>query len=465
MEAPQQQKSRVPHIYVLLAAIIFICAIGTWVLPAGEFERKANEAGRMLVVPGTYHAVDSNPIGFMDLLLSVYKGMNDAAGVVFFVFIAYASIGLVIKTGAFNGLLASMLRCLKGRVKVLIIPIFMILVGVGSSTVGMFEETYPFIPIFVGIATAMGYDAIVGMAIIGLAAGIGYSGAAMNPFTVGIAQSIAELPPLSGAGYRIFCHAVMVVVASAYTMHYALKVEKDPTKSIVYGDDIGSLKMDANDLEKSPFGYREMSILLSLAVGIVVIVWGVKIKGWYFGEIAAAFLFMGLLAGGIIGWRPSEIATKWADGLAEIAMAAIMIGIARGILIVLREGRIIDTIVYALSMPLGMIPRWAAAQTMLVIQTLINFVIPSGSGQAATSMPIMAPLSDLLGISRQISVLAFQFGDGLSNILWPTASMPILCGLARVKIDRWIKWFVPLFGLLFLTQMVLLYGALLINYQ
>ena len=446
MEAPQQQKSRVPHIYVLLAGIIFICAIGTWVLPAGEFERKANEAGRMLVVPGTYHAVEANPIGFMDLLLSVYKGMNDAAGVVFFVFIAYASIGLVIKTGAFNGLLASMLRCLKGRVKVLIIPIFMILVGVGSSTVGMFEETYPFIPIFVGIATAMGYDAIVGMAIIGLAAGVGYSGAAMNPFTVGIAQSIAELPPLSGAGYRIFCHAAMVVVASAYTMHYALKVEKDPTKSIVYGDDIGSLKMDANDLEKSPFGYREMSILLSLAVGIVVIVWGVKIKGWYFGEIAAAFLFMGLLAGGIIGWRPSEIAAKWADGLSEIAMAAIMIGIARGILIVLREGRIIDTIVYALSMPLGMIPRWAAAQTMLVIQTMINFVIPSGSGQAATSMPIMAPLSDLLGISRQISVLAFQFGDGLSNILWPTASMPILCGLARVKIDRWLKWFVPLFG-------------------
>ena len=465
MEMPKQEKSRVPHIYVLLAGIIFICAIGTWVLPAGEFERKANEAGRMLVVSGTYHSVDSNPIGFMDLFLSIYKGMNDAGGVVFFVFIAYASIGLIIKTGAFNGLVASLLRCLKGKVKVLIIPIFITLVGVCSSTVAMFEETYPFIPVFVGIATAMGYDAIVGMAIIGLAAGIGYSGAAINPFTVGIAQAISELPPLSGTGYRVFCHVIMIVVASAYTMHYALKIERDPTKSIVYGDDIGSLKMDANELDKSPFGYREISILLSLVIGIVIIVWGVKVKGWYFGEIAAAFLVMGLFAGVAIGWRPSEIATKWADGMAEIAMAAIMIGLARGILIVLREGRIIDTIVYGLSMPLAMIPRWAAAQAMLVIQTLINFVIPSGSGQAATSMPIMAPLSDLLGISRQTAILAFQFGDGLSNILWPTASMPILCGLARVKIDKWLKWFVPLFGLLFLTQMFLLCGALLINYQ
>ena len=459
------KKSRIPHIYVLLFGIILCCVLASWILPAGEFDRQPNAAGRMLVVPGTYHTVEANRIGLFQGLIDIYNGMVDAGGVVFFVFISYAAIGLIIKSGAFNGLVGSMLKRLTGNSKVMIIPLFMILVGSTSSTIGLFEETLPFIPIFVGIAMAMGYDAIVGMAIISLAAGIGYSGAAMNPFTVGIAQGIAEIQPMSGAGYRVFCHLAMVAVASIYTMRYALKVQKDPTKSLVHGDDFGDLRMDPEDLVKHPFGVREKLVLLVLVLGIGAIVAGSKLKGWYFPELCAVFLIMGLLSSAIMGWRPNDVATKVADSFAEIAMACLMIGLARGILVVLKDGKIIDTVVYGLSMPLSALPRWMAAEFMLVIQTLLNFLIPSGSGQAATSMPIMAPLSDLLGISRQVAVLAFQFGDGLSNILWPTAFMPVICGLAKIRIDKWLRWFVPLFGLLFLTQMGCIALALAINYQ
>lgn len=459
------QRTRIPHVYVLLVGIIFCCVLATWILPAGEFDRAPNAAGRMLVVPGTYHAVEPNHIGLFQGFISIYKGMTDGAGVIFFLFISYAAISLIIKSGAFNGLISRMLQRFQGNSRIIIIPFFILLVGIGSSTIGLFEETLPFIPLFVGISIAMGYDAIVGLAIVALAAGIGYSGAAINPFTVGVAQGIAELQPMSGAAYRVFCHLAMVAVASLYTVRYALKVQKDPTRSLVYGDDFGPLKMDSADLEKQPFGTREKLVLLTLGLGILVIVLGSKFGGWYFPELCAVFLIMALITGVIMGWSANDIAQKVAVGFGEIAMACMMIGLARGILVVLRDGKIIDTVVYGMSMPLTAMPRWMAAEAMLALQTLLNFLIPSGSGQAATSMPIMAPLADLLGISRQIAVLAFQFGDGLSNVLWPSAFMPIICGLARVRIDKWLRWFVPLFALLFITQMGCIALALLINYH
>ena len=380
----------------------------------------------------------------------------DAAGVIFFVFISYASIGLIIASGAFNGLVASMLRILKGSARAIIIPVFITLIGCASSTIGVFEEMFPFIPIFVGIAIAMGYDAIVGLAIVALGTGLGYSGAVMNPFTVGMAQSIADVPQMSGAGYRIICHIILIAVASFFVIRYALKIQADPAKSLVYGDDFSSLAMDSDHIENKPFGIREKLVLATLVAGIVVIVWGTKAKGWYFAELSAVFLLMGLVSGFIMGWGPNEIAEKVAKSFSEIAVACMMIGIARGILVVLQAGHIIDTIVYYLSIPLSQLPGAISAVAMFLVQTGINFFIPSGSGQAVTSMPIMAPLADLIGISRQSAVLAFQFGDGLSNIIWPTSMTPIICGIAGVKIEKWWKWFVPVFIVLVLTQSILM---------
>ena len=228
MNTDKKRKFKLPHILVLLTGIIIICAILTWILPAGEFDRQANAAGTEVVVPGTYHTVDASPVGPFETLKSIYNGMLNGGGVIFFVFIAYASIGLIISTGAFNGLVAGLLKVLKGKARAVIIPIFILVLGCVSSTIGVFEEAFPFIPIFVGIAIAMGYDALVGLGIVALGVGLGYSGAVMNPFTVGMAQDIAGLPQMSGIGFRIICHVVMIIVASILLIRYALKVQDLP---------------------------------------------------------------------------------------------------------------------------------------------------------------------------------------------------------------------------------------------
>ena len=462
MSTDKKRKFKLPHIFVLLTGIIIVCAILTWILPAGEFDRQTNAAGTEVVVPGTYHTVDSSPVGPFETLKSLYNGMLNGGGVIFFVFIAYASIGLIISTGAFNGLVAGLLKVLKGKARAVIIPIFILVLGCISSTIGVFEEAFPFIPIFVGIAIAMGYDALVGLGIVALGVGLGYSGAVMNPFTVGMAQDIAGIPQMSGIGFRIICHVVMIIVASTLLIRYALKVQADPTKSYVYGDDFSHMEMDPQGIEHHSFGIREKAVLAVLALGVVVIVWGVKTKGWYFEDLSAVFLLMGIISSFIMGWGPDTIAQKMAASFTDIAVACMIIGFSRGILVVLQSGHIIDTIVYGISIPLGKFPAWIASELMLVVQTLLNFLIPSGSGQAVTSMPIMAPLADLIGVSRQVSVLAFQFGDGLSNIIWPTAMAPIMCGIAGIKIEKWWKLIVPIFLALIVTQGVLIAVATIV---
>ncbi|WP_337603586.1 YfcC family protein [Acidaminococcus timonensis] len=463
-EETGKKKFALPHIYALLFGIIILCTLMTWILPAGEFDRVTNATGQKIVVAGTFHLVDAHPVGVFEMFKCIYEGLCNAANVTMFVFVAYAFIGLIIATGAFNGLVAGLLRIFKGKTKVAIIPIFITLIGFASSTIGVFEETFPFIPIFVGISIAMGYDAIVGMAIVSLAAAVGYAGAFMNPFTVGMAQSIAGLPIMSGSGFRIFCHICMIVVASIYTIRYALKIEKDPTKSLVYGDP-SEFSMSQEEVASHPFGLREKAVLLVLLAGIIVLVYGTKNFGWYFTELSALFMIMGLLSAFIMGWTPNEIARKLSRNFTDIAEACMMIGIARGVLIVMQHGHIMDTFVYGLSLPLASFPTVISAECMLLVQTLLNFLIPSGSGQAVVSMPIMAPLSDLLHIPRQLAVLCFQYGDGLSNILWPTAMAPVCAGIAGVKVEKWWKWFVPLFLLLLLTQMVTVAVALMIGWQ
>ena len=453
-----------PHIYILLFSIIVVCTILTWILPAGEFDRVVNEAtGRTVAVAGTFHTVEQSPVGIFQMFQAIYNGMCDAGSVTFFVFISYASINIIISSGAFNGLVAGLLKVFKGKARVAIIPIFMFIVGIASSTIGLFEEWFPFVPVFAGIAVAMGFDAVVGVAIVAFGAAMGYSGAMMNPFTVGVAQGIAEVAPMSGMGYRFLCHMVMLVVGSTLTIRYALKVQADPSKSLVYGE-TGHITMSENDVQNAPFGIREKLVLLILLGGIIAIVYGCKVYGWYFAELSAVFIIMGLLSALVMGWGPNKIGELYSKGFTDIAMACMMIGLARGILMVLQAGNIIDTVVYYFSLPLAVFPSWFCGVAMLVMQTLLNFLIPSGSGQAATSMPIMAPLADLLGVSRDTAVLAFQFGDGLSNFLWPTAYPAILAGLASIKVEKWWKFAIPVGLALILTQAGLMILAVLTGF-
>lgn len=456
-----QKKKKLPHIYGLLFIIIIVCTIATWILPAGEFDR-ADVGGRSVAVAGTYHAVEASPVNPFQMFQAIYNGFCDAGGVIFFVFISYASISIIIGSGAFNGLVAALLKIFKGKARVVIIPVFLTIIGLASSTIGLFEEWFPFIPVFAGIAVAMGFDAVVGLSIVAVGAGMGYSGAMMNPFTVGVAQAIAEVPAMSGMGFRILCHVCMIVVASFFIIRYALKVQADPTKSLVYGDET-NITMSEEDVKNARFSMREILVLLILAAGIAVIVYGCKVYGWYFAELSAVFMIVGILSAIVMGGGLSSISKQFEQGFTNVAMACMMIGLARGILMVLQAGSIIDTVVYYMSLPLSYLPAALSAVAMLVLQTVLNFLIPSGSGQAATSMPIMAPLADLLGLNRDVAVLAFQFGDGLSNIVWPTGFAAIMAGLAGVKVEKWWKFIVPVFLGLFVTQALLMVLAVAIG--
>ena len=451
-----KKKFTLPHIFVILFTIVLICAILTWIIPAGNFDRVVDEAtGREVVVPGTWHAVEKTPVGPGGFLTSFFNGMVNASEIMIFVFIAFASTGFVIKSGAFDGLVVFLMKVFKGKSSIVIIPIFMALFGLGSSTVGMFEEWLPFIPIFAAIFIGMGYDAVVGLAVVAIGAGMGYSGAVMNPFTVGVAQGIAGVEYMSAPGFRILCHLAMLVVASIFIIRYALKVKADPTKSLVYGDDFSEL-LGSDEIGTKEFGIRQKLVLLDLLAAIVVTVWGVNKFGWYFAEISAVFLAMGLIAAIIMGIKPNDIGLTFAGGFQDACTACMMIGIARATLIVLQDGNIIDTVVYGLSLPLSYLPVWLAAIAMLIMQTGLNFFIPSGSGQAAVSMPIMAPMADILGLSRDVAVLAYQFGDGLSNIVWPTAFAAIMAGLAGVKLEKWWKFVFPIFFALIGVQAIMM---------
>ncbi|MFA0887566.1 MAG: YfcC family protein [Synergistales bacterium] len=457
--------SKVPHTFVLLFSLIILAVIGTHLLPAGEFDRvKDAKTNKTIVVAGTYHQVEANPLDFFDTFIAVQKGSIDAAEVVFFVFFVYASFYIVLQTGALHSFIGWLLRVLKGK-EVILIPTFMYLFALGGSIFGMFEETFGFIPLFVGLAIAMGYDAIVGMSMVSLGVAMGFAAAFMNPFTVGLAQKFAELPLFSGMALRMVSWFVFVSMAVWWTLRYAAKIKADPTKSIMHGIDMGKLALDHNELVTKHFHARDKLILGWVVGTVTLLIWGVIEKGWYFDELAGLFLIMGVVAGFLAGWTPSKIAMTFVEGCKDIVFGALVIGLGRAILVVMREGKIIDTVVYGMSLPLSAFPRWVAAEGMLFVQTLINFFIPSGSGQASTTMPIMAPLSDLLGISRQTAVLAFQYGDGFSNILWPTTLLPVICGIAKVPIERWWRYFVPFFGLIFVVQMIFIAVSVMIGWQ
>lgn len=457
----EKKKFKVPHVFIILFLIIVLCTILTWIVPAGAFDYVENDQGRSVAVAGTWHEVDPTPVGPLRMFELIYEGMVNAADIAFLVFITFASVTFVIKSGAFDGAVAVLLKIFKGKTSLITIPIFMALIGLGSSTIGMFEEWLPFIPVFAAVYTGMGYDALVGLAVVAFGAGIGYSGAMMNPFTVGVAQGIAEVTYMSGSGFRIMCHAVMLVVGAAFIMRYASKVKDDAKNSYLYGTVVQDLTTSENaaDVENLKFGIQQKLVLLDLVAAIAVVVTGVIKAGWYFSQICAVFIIMAIIAAIIMRWNLNKIGEMFAAGFTEATTAAMMVGIARGVKMVLTEGGIIDTVVNALTVPLSHLPAALSGVAMLIMQTILNFFIPSGSGQAAVSMPIMAPMADLLGLSRDVAVLAYQFGDGLSNIIWPTAFAAVVAGLAGVPLDKWWKLAFKLFGILIVVQAILMVVA------
>ena len=455
---------KVPHTYVLLGMILILCAVLTYIIPAGSFDRVLNEEGREIVVNGSYHVMESNPATPFSVFLAIQEGMVQVADIIFFIFFAYGFVFMTLKTGAMEAGIGTLLRLLKSRVD-LIIPIFIVLFGIMGSTIGLYEEVYGLIPVFLGIFISLGYDAIVGGAVVVVGVVSGFAAATTNPFTIGIAQSIAGLPMFSGLNLRIVVFVVFEIAIISYTMHYAHKIKKDPTRSIVYGMDFPMHKTrDSEELKQLKLTPRHKVIMLVFLATIVTMVLGTLKLGWYINEIAAVFLIGMLLIGLIGGYNFSQIADSFVEAVSSVIYGALVIGIARAILIVMQNGMIIDSIVYYMVNALQGASNYVAAIGMVLIQNVLNFFIPSGSGQAAATMPIMAPVADLLGLHRQIAVLAYQFGDGFSNLFWPTV-VATECGLMGVPLNKWYKFMAPLFGIFIVLQVVFMCIAVAIGYQ
>src|SRR5690625_354474 len=391
-----KRRFEVPHVYVILFALIVVAAAATYFVPTGEYERTEVD-GQEVVVDGSYSAAEANPAGAFDIFQAVHVGMVDAAPIIFFIFIIGGAFGIFRATGALESGMNTVAHKMRGN-EILLIPVLMTLFAVGGAIFGLAEETIPYIMIIVPLLVFLGYDSMLGAAIVLCGASAGFSAAFMNPFTVGVAQGIAELPIYSGFFTRLVFWAIFVAVAIVYVMLYARKIKKDPTKSLMYDEDKEKRKT-LDDQERTHVTKRQMIIIGVLLVTIITLGYGVVQHGWYITEIAGLFLVMGVVMGLISGMRINAIAENFIKGCEVLVLGALVVGFAYGIQAVLADGNIIDTILYSMSNAVSVLPASLTAIGMFVVQALINFIVPSGSGQAELKMSIMLPLYDIVVVA------------------------------------------------------------------
>lgn len=460
-----QKYFKMPHTYVLLVIIILLAAIMTYIVPSGEFERTQDEqSGQTVVVPGTYQNVDADPFNPLLFPASIVEGFNDASDVIFFIIIIGGTFQIILSTGAVDAITSKITKVFSTK-RILVIPALLTVFSIGGFTMGMSTESMIFVPIGILIARSFGYDALVGTAIVVLGTNLGFTAGLLNPFSVGVAQSIAEVPIFSGLWLRAIILICILIIASLYIMRYALKVRNNPSYSYI-ADIEKNADHDSEQLFQASLTKRHIAILILFGIGILILLYGVLRYEWYITEISSLFLGMGIVAGLTYGYGPSRLSKEFVHGASNIIMGALMIGLARAVIVVLEEGLIIDTMVYLSSNAIDILPSSLQVLGIYGFQLFINIFITSGSGQAAITMPIITPLADLLGVSRQTGVLAFQLGDGFTNLLNPTSST-IMGALAvsGIPFSKWFKFAFPIILLLIIFGGIMVVIANLINYS
>ena len=454
---------KMPHTYAIIVCLIIICTILTYIVPAGTYDRVVNEEGRTVVVPGSFHYVDQTPVGPFAMVQSIPTGMGEVAWIVFLVFIIGGAFGIINATGAIEAGLGAAIKKVDGKDSLLIV-LLMCIFSLGGATFGMAESTLIFIPILVVMARKMGYDAITGVAIVSLGAVTGFAGGWMNMFTVGVAQGICELEIFSGMGFRLITHALVLVVAIIYVLRYAKKVKANPENSIIYS--IEQAAGDIKEAEIKEFTGKRKAVLVCILVGFVVLIYGI-LNGWgTSSHLSSIFLIMGVVCGFIGGLKVDEVCDSFISGAKDLTYGALVVGLARAMVVVMTQGQIIDTVVHGLSSALDGMPAAIAAGLMVIVQSIINLPINSGSGQAAATMPIMAVLADALGVSRQTAVLAYQYGDGLSNQLWPSSGV-LMAGLsiAGIPYEKWLKFVLKIMAVMYVICTIMVMISVVIGYE
>lgn len=461
-------KLKLPNTYLLLVVLLALIAAATWVVPGGKFDTQLVD-GKQVIVAGSYHVVDAKPQGLVALLTSPIKGFVEAALIIGFVLIVGGAFAVLQRTEAIDAMIKSVARAhsRSAIVRAAVIPVFVALFSLGGATFGMAEEAIPFVLIFIPLALALRLDTLTGVAIPFVGSQVGFATAFLNPFNVGVAQGIAGVPLFSGIGYRAICWAIATALTIAFLMWWAARIRRSPELSPTYAMDQERRKtLDLASFENfAGMSGRHRAVLWLFAATLGVMIVGVVKYGWYIEEIAALFLVMAVTVGMVARLSADEFMAAFLHGARDLVGTALVIALAKATVILMRDGQIIDTLLNALAPLVESSSPVFAAQKMFVIQSVINFFIHSGTGQAALTMPIMAPLADLVGVTRQTAVLAFQFGE-LTTPIIPTSGITVgVLALSGVPFGQWVKWMLPLQAIYLVMALALLAVAALMNWQ
>lgn len=460
----------VPHTYVIIGSLILLAALATWLIPGGAYQRVEVETPvgkRMVIQHDSYAPAPAEPHGPWRAVKSVMLGMthHDATPIIFFILIVGGAFGIITETRAVDAALAALVRRI-GERKRLVIPVVMAAFSLGGATFGMCEETIPFVAMMVPLAIGLGYDSLTGASMVYVAAMTGFATAFLNPFTVGIAQGIARIPIFSGLAYRVFLWLLFTTVAIVWVMRHARRVAANPEASPMRDLDLARPDAHAEGGEPEPFSGDRMLVMLIIVAAFAAIIHGAIRLGWYIDEMVAVFLIAGIACALVTRMPLNRAADSFSRGVAGIANAALLVGLARTVVVILENAKVMDAILHGVAKIVGGLPPAVSVQCMYAFQTITNFFVPSGSGQAALTMPLMAPLSDMVGITRQTAVLAYQFGDGFTNIIIPTSAVTIaVLGMAGIPWERWARFIAPLVALYFLLGAILLVPPVLFGWQ
>lgn len=454
----------VPHTCVIIFAIIILCAVLTYIIPAGQYTYVENASGNLVIDPNSYTATAASPTTLYQLFNAIPAGLVDMSSLIFFVFIAGGSFSIINDTGTLQLAIDKIAYRLHNREKLMVFIIMTVFSMLGGL-MGFSTECIIFIPMGIALARRVGYDDMVGTAMILMGTFVGFSCGTFNPYTTAVAQGILGLPTYSGLPLRAVFHAITLLAVYLYTIRYAIMVKKDPKKSYVYRSEENS-QVQVYELTKpesfTPFHFLVLFVML---ICFSIMIFGALFLSWSTSQMAPVLFAMGVLSGLVGKLNPNKIAQSWLSGAKDMVFASLIIGMGRGVLIIMQDGMIMDTIVYELAELLQALPSFLTAIGMLISNIVINFFVPSGSGQATLVMPIMGSIAHICGISLQISILAFQCGDGFTNAIIPTSSVTTSCiGIANISYTEWIRFAFPIVAIEWGISAAVIIFAELIGY-
>lgn len=455
-----KKKFKMPHIYVILFVFSALSAVLTHFLPSGTYDRVPGPDGRMAVDATSFHLIEQTPVGIVDFMTAIPRGLIDAGEIVFFIFIIGGMFTVLKRTGIIEVIVDKLARKFANN-GLLLIAVLTTVFSFIATLIGAVELSLVYIPVIMPLIIALGYDSVVAASIALCGTAAGFSAGVLNPINTGLAQKISGIPVFSGMGMRSIVLILAITAAVLLTIRYAKKIKKDPTKSLVYEED-SEKRVEFKDIISDTalvMTSRQKLAAFTILVIFATLVYGVMQQGWFMIEMSGLFVIMGIVVGLIAGLKPVEICDGFNQGFKDVLMGAFIAGLARSIAVIFEDGNIMDTIAHSLGAIVGDLPSELAAAGMYFVQAAINLIIPSGSGQALVTMPIMAPLSDIIGVTRQTAVLAYQLGDGFAHILYPTSGyfMAALV-IAGVPYQKWLRFFLPIYA----VWAIIAIGALIV---